>query len=134
MLSEPNMYSFHGMSWNQNIVEETNTTLDTNLKIKNIQLIRDRICGNPKDRKVCCGDGFQCIDNGNFIEANYQCDGDNDCEDGSDEKECKYQQNCDDNSMFKCGNGKCISNKYYCDQYDNCGDGTDEIGCSKYIF
>ena len=41
----------------------------------------------------CSSDEFTC-DNGNCIDQEWKCDGENDCMDGTDEKDCPGR-NCD---------------------------------------
>ena len=55
------------------------------------------------------------------------CDGDNDCQDNSDEAGCG-NVTCE-SDHFQCTNGGCIPIHLMCDQENNCGDSSDEIDC-----
>ncbi|CAK9302728.1 unnamed protein product [Gordionus sp. m RMFG-2023] len=76
----------------------------------------------------CNSHEYRC-DNGHCIMSSWRCDGDTDCLDGSDEK------NCSDISChsyeFKCKNHKCILGILECNGLDDCGDNSDEINCDK---
>lgn len=75
------------------------------------------------DTVACLKDEFQCAD-GTCVNKVYFCDGDRDCNDGTDEpSDC--QHNCA-TGEFKCNSGKCIMELFKCDGYDHCGDNSDE--------
>ncbi|KAK3104524.1 hypothetical protein FSP39_004009 [Pinctada imbricata] len=71
--------------------------------------------------EAVCNDGVQCIP------ADYRCDGDIDCRDGSDEN-CPSVGVCEPNEM-KCNNGRCVMKFWRCDGDNDCGDGSDELNC-----
>lgn len=78
---------------------------------------------------------FRC-DNGECVPFSFECDGSEDCTDGSDEEYCKnftliYPHNiiCATNE-FKCANKHCIPEGKFCDTVKDCSDGSDEYdGC-----
>ena len=67
-----------------------------------------------------CWPRFRCADDRHEIDADWQCDGDNDCVDGSDERGCRY---------FTCANGALINDEDMCDEWSHCSDGSDEDQC-----
>lgn len=67
-----------------------------------------------------CGERFTC-DDGAVVLAAWVCDGDVDCEDGSDE-----EQNCPDS--FSCADGS-GSSAVRCDGVEDCSEGEDEADC-----
>ncbi|KPP76751.1 low-density lipoprotein receptor-related protein 2-like, partial [Scleropages formosus] len=100
-------------------------------------------CGCPSegrwylaDNKHCIPDNgtrcqpgqFTCM-NGRCIRAQWKCDNDNDCGDGSDELERVCAFHTCEPTMFTCGNGRCVPYHYRCDHYNDCGDNSDEAGC-----
>nr|XP_046260892.1 low-density lipoprotein receptor-related protein 2a isoform X2 [Scatophagus argus] len=88
------------------------------------------------DNKYCIPDNgtrcqpgqFTCM-NGRCIRAQWKCDNDNDCGDGSDELERVCAFHTCEPTVFTCGNGRCVPYHYRCDHYDDCGDNSDEAGC-----
>ncbi|XP_028846293.1 low-density lipoprotein receptor-related protein 2a isoform X3 [Denticeps clupeoides] len=102
-----------------------------------------------RDNGTRCQPGqFTCM-NGRCIRAQWKCDNDNDCGDGSDELERVCGPRADfafvvpqpasfialpafhtcDPTVFTCGNGRCVPYHYRCDHYNDCGDNSDEAGC-----
>jgi hypothetical protein len=67
-----------------------------------------------------CVEPFRCDDGATTIDARWQCDGEADCRDGSDEADCAY---------FECTDGQLVRDDARCDEYAECADGSDEEGC-----
>ena len=68
------------------------------------------------------------------IEKSTRCDGINDCQDGSDEKNCIHT--CNKENQFQCIHKdnqslplECIPKNQYCDGVKNCVNGEDEKNC-----
>lgn len=70
---------------------------------------------------------FKCHDNRTCVPLSYKCDGDQDCDDNSDENPefgCPLPQ-CDSSEIL-CANGRCIRSSFFCDGFDDCLDSSDE--------
>ncbi|KPP63954.1 hypothetical protein Z043_117744, partial [Scleropages formosus] len=83
----------------------------------------------------CSVEEFHCRADGTCIPERWQCDGDKDCEDGSDEVGCEgTKKMCDPKAKFTCReSGKCISKNWVCDGDHDCEDHSDEEGCEASI-
>ncbi|PVD30332.1 hypothetical protein C0Q70_09596 [Pomacea canaliculata] len=64
---------------------------------------------------------------GECILAEWTCDTQADCQDGSDEQECECV--CRGEHKFQCQNGKCVPSSFICDSDNDCGDMSDETDC-----
>lgn len=87
----------------------------------------------------CSNSQFQC-DNGHCITGSWRCDGDFDCRDHSDERNCttverrpNSDKHCSENE-FQCSSGECIRAEWACDSEPDCSDSSDETGCNGLFF
>ena len=85
----------------------------------------------------CSGDQFMCSSGiirrwpfyGFCLDAVEQCNGIEECEDGSDESDCAHAHMCRDGE-WKCADARhgdpCILAQHKCDGHRDCADGSDE--------
>ncbi|CAJ0923931.1 unnamed protein product [Ranitomeya imitator] len=102
-----------------------------------LRVVPSRHTGGTRVPHVCHTDGlpqsclsnqFQCA-NGDCVPRDFICDHDDDCGDGSDEKNCSYPTCKGD--YFTCPSGRCIHQSWLCDGDDDCDDNADETGCES---
>ncbi|CAL1298011.1 unnamed protein product [Larinioides sclopetarius] len=74
--------------------------------------------------RTCLPNQFHCS-NSKCIPAVWQCDGDDDCGDNSDEPESCAERECPAN-YFRCNSGRCIPFSWKCDGDNDCNDKEDE--------
>lgn len=86
--------------------------------------------GSNEVTSTCSDDLFTC-NNGECALKSWQCDGDEDCDDGSDELGCP-EVTCEA-GQFVCANRRCIPGNYQCDGGNDCGDGSDELNCESFV-
>ncbi|XP_051885187.1 low-density lipoprotein receptor class A domain-containing protein 3 isoform X2 [Pristis pectinata] len=73
---------------------------------------------------------FMCSD-GRCIPGAWQCDGQPDCFDKSDEKECPRVKSKCAPTFFPCASGvHCIIGRFRCNGFEDCPDGSDEENCT----
>jgi len=86
---------------------------------------------SSNDKTVKCASDnstFTCMLDETCVPKDLQCDGKQDCEDGSDEGFCPSK--CVGDGWFQCDNGHCISVHWVCDEEDDCMDWSDEVECA----
>ncbi|XP_076800304.1 low-density lipoprotein receptor-related protein 4-like isoform X2 [Clavelina lepadiformis] len=77
-----------------------------------------------------CPPNFYRCENGKCIKSEWQCDGENDCTDDSDEESCPTVE-CDETVDKRCDSGECILKRWWCDGEEDCSDGSDEKECHR---
>ena len=82
-----------------------------------------------------CEEGqFHCLDGSGCVEPAWLCDGDGDCTDGSDERDCQSgAQQCDETTSFLCRDSSCISLDSICDGLEDCAGSEDEADCDNTV-
>ncbi|KAK7022757.1 hypothetical protein SK128_018106 [Halocaridina rubra] len=78
---------------------------------------------------TCNEDEFHCSSEFRCITSSWKCDGDKDCSDGEDERDCE-PRDCMNGEWFNCTTPiACIPPGWVCDGDEDCADGTDELNC-----
>jgi hypothetical protein len=91
-------------------------------------LIEDWVCFDDPNNCIlnCENQAFACED-GDFVDSADQCDGEIDCDDGSDEENCNV-------TIFRCqAFGGNIEGTRVCDGIVDCPSGLDEDDCGEPI-
>ncbi|XP_023375763.1 low-density lipoprotein receptor-like [Pteropus vampyrus] len=87
--------------------------------------------GFPVSWPLRCPSGqVKCPQSGECVLAEWICDHDLDCRDGSDEKDCDLEELWCGSRQWSCASGdQCVPDLWCCDGQRDCRDGSDEAGC-----
>lgn len=85
--------------------------------------------GHLQETVSCFPAEFQCAHGNRCIPRGQVCDGENDCQDRSDEQDC---QSLPEGCHHRCDNKfRCIPETFLCDGERDCADGSDEEKCGR---
>ena len=88
----------------------------------------------PAEVALSCEKSQLRCSNGLCVPLRWLCDGEDDCGDGSDERNCSSEMTTCDSGDFRCTDGICIPVVWQCDGEQDCTDGLDEWEqlCSEF--
>nr|XP_039247418.1 sortilin-related receptor-like [Styela clava] len=120
------------------ILLHSSAVLISNASISNTNVMVIMIAMTDLNELNCGGGTSECNSDLSFkcqtklygdrcVPKIWKCDGEVDCDDGADEKNCG--NNTCSEYQFGCGDGTCIFNFWKCDGDNDCNNGADEKSC-----
>uniref|UniRef100_A0A667YNG9 LDL receptor related protein 1 n=1 Tax=Myripristis murdjan TaxID=586833 RepID=A0A667YNG9_9TELE len=85
------------------------------------------VCTFTADIHVCLPSQFKCSHPSRCIPGIFRCNGQDNCGEGEDEKDCP-ERTCEP-YQFRCKNNRCVPGRWQCDYDNDCGDNSDEDKC-----
>ncbi|XP_069107317.1 prolow-density lipoprotein receptor-related protein 1-like [Argopecten irradians] len=104
----------------------------------------ERVCACPENHVLledglncvanCTSAQFLCVSSSKCIPFWWKCDGQWDCDNGSDEPNTCLPYNCSHPGLYRCENSstECIPPSDICNGVRQCSDGSDEKACEKF--